>query len=114
MKKSIFLLAFLYMLIPAFAQERVPSALDSARSKMGMIAHNPLHSPDTMMHHSSMHMASAFSKNLPMSRNGSGTGWLPDASPMSGAMFHSNKWMYMLHGNLFLRYTNQNFNNEKI
>jgi hypothetical protein len=52
-------------------------------------------------------MPHAYSLNLPMNRNGSGTGWLPDASPMYGYMFHKDKWMYMLHGNLFLRYNIQ-------
>lgn len=57
-------------------------------------------------------MSHAFSLHLPMNRNGSGTGWLPDASPMFGYMFHSPKWMFMLHGNVFLRYTNQDFTNK--
>ncbi|MFT3932756.1 MAG: hypothetical protein QM726_03995 [Chitinophagaceae bacterium] len=57
-------------------------------------------------------MGHAFSLNLPMSRNGSGTGWLPDASPMYGSMFHAKKWMYMLHGNLFLRYNKQDLFNQ--
>lgn len=57
-------------------------------------------------------MSHAFSLHLPMTRNGSGTGWLPDASPMYGSMLHSKKWMYMLHYNLFLRYTNQDFLNK--
>lgn len=52
-------------------------------------------------------MSHAYSLNLPMSRNGSGTAWLPDASPMYGLMYHSKKWMYMMHGNLALRYTKQ-------
>ncbi|NLR62578.1 hypothetical protein HGH93_31085 [Chitinophaga polysaccharea] len=52
-------------------------------------------------------MSHAFSLQLPMNRNGSGTGWLPDASPMYGYMLHSKKWMYMVHGNIFLRYTYQ-------
>ncbi|MCM5527311.1 hypothetical protein [Parasegetibacter sp. NRK P23] len=52
-------------------------------------------------------MSHAFSKNLPMQRNGSGTAWLPDAAPMYGYMLHSKKWMYMVHGNVFLRYNNQ-------
>jgi hypothetical protein len=60
-----------------------------------------------------MSMSHAYSPNLPMSRNGSGTGWLPDASPMYGYMFHTPKWMYMLHGNLFLRYNNQDFTNKR-
>ena len=62
---------------------------------------------DGEMHHVSM--SHIYSLNLPMGRNGSGTGWLPDASPMYGYMFHTPNWMYMLHGNLFLRYNNQDF-----
>jgi hypothetical protein len=57
-------------------------------------------------------MNSAFSMNLPMNRNGSGTGWLPDNAPMYGYMIHSKKWMYMIHGNIFLRYDNQNFTHD--
>jgi hypothetical protein len=56
-----------------------------------------------------MNMSHAFSLNLPMTRNGSGTGWLPDASPMYAYMIHSKKWMHMFHGNVFLRYNNQDF-----
>ncbi|RZJ64309.1 MAG: hypothetical protein EOO50_16035 [Flavobacterium sp.] len=54
-------------------------------------------------------MSHAFSQNLSMNRNGSGTSWLPDASPMYGAMFHAKDWMFMAHGNLFVRYNNQDF-----
>lgn len=57
--------------------------------------------------HGEHNMSHAYAINLPMNRNGSGTGWLPDASPMYGYMFHKNSWMYMLHGNLFLRYNSQ-------
>src|ERR1044071_2453937 len=74
-----------------------------------------MHHDHTSMNHGEMsmgNMSHAFSLNLPMSRNGSGTGWLPDASPMFGAMYHSKKWMYMLHGNLFLRYNSQDFTNK--
>lgn len=52
-------------------------------------------------------MSHAFSLNLPMSRNASGTSWLPDASPMYGYMIHSKKWMYMAHGNIAPRYDRQ-------
>jgi hypothetical protein len=57
-------------------------------------------------------MSDPFSLHLPMERHGSGTGWLPDASPMNAHMFHSPKWMYMLHGNIFLRYTKQDITNK--
>lgn len=59
--------------------------------------------------HDDVPMSHAFSLHLPMNRNGSGTGWLPDASPMYGYMIHSKKWMYMVHGSVFLRYNNQDF-----
>jgi hypothetical protein len=54
-------------------------------------------------------MSHAFSRNLLMNRNGSGTAWLPDVSPMYGWMIHRRHWMYMVHGNIFLRYNNQDF-----
>lgn len=57
-------------------------------------------------------MSHSYSLNLPMNRNGSGTGWLPDASPMYGYMLHSKKWMYMIHGNIFIRYNNQDVGNK--
>ncbi|HEY8927781.1 MAG TPA: hypothetical protein VIM55_01220 [Mucilaginibacter sp.] len=60
----------------------------------------------------SMQMSSALSKNLPMERNGSGTSWLPDASPMYGVMLHNGKWMYMLHGSVWFRYTKQDVFNK--
>jgi hypothetical protein len=65
------------------------------------------------MNEMNMHtMPSSFSLNLPMSRNGSGTGWSPDAAPMYGQMYHSKKWMYMLHYNLFIRYNKQDVSNK--
>ena len=66
---------------------------------------------DQPMNHD-MSMSHAYSLHLPMNRNGSGTGWLPDASPMYGYMFHTPEWMYMLHYNLFVRYNNQDFTNK--
>ncbi|MGZ8509673.1 MAG: hypothetical protein ACXWWA_04825 [Chitinophagaceae bacterium] len=56
----------------------------------------------------------AFSRNLPMSRNGSGTAWNPDSSPMYMWMKQTAKTDWMFHGNIFLRYTNTDiFNNGK-
>jgi hypothetical protein len=57
-------------------------------------------------------MTHSFSLNLPMNRNGSGTGWSPDAAPMYGTMYHSKNWMYMLHYNLFIRYNKQDLANK--
>ncbi|NOS84267.1 MAG: hypothetical protein HOP31_03915 [Ignavibacteria bacterium] len=57
-------------------------------------------------------MSHSYSLSLPMNRNGSGTGWLPDESPMNGYMLHSGKWMMMFHGSVFLRYTSTDITKE--
>src|SRR5699024_9927018 len=63
---------------------------------------------DTMMHMDEMMMPA----NILLSRFGSGTGWLPDAAPRHGYMFHIDEWMFMIHGNVFIRYTNQDLFDE--
>jgi hypothetical protein len=57
-----------------------------------------------------MNMSHAYSRNLPMNRNGSGTAWQPDQTPMYMWMQHKGPWMLMYHGAAFGRYTSQNFN----
>jgi heavy metal-binding protein len=42
----------------------------------------------------------------PMSRESSGTAWVPDSTPMYGQMFMFGDDMLMLHGGIFPRYTN--------
>ena len=61
-----------------------------------------------------MNMTHSLSRNLPMNRNGSGTSWHPDNTPMYAYMKQpeGSKWSYMLHYAIYLRYTNQNSNNE--
>jgi hypothetical protein len=63
---------------------------------------------DTMQHHMQMGpMSSQYSPDMPMSRDGSGTSWMPDESPMYAYMIHGKKWMTMIHGNIFARYNVQ-------
>lgn len=64
-------------------------------------------SMDTGMHPMDMPMTHAFSLNLPMNRNSSGTAWQPDATPMYGYMKMTKNWNLMFHGSVFLRYNNQ-------
>ncbi len=52
-------------------------------------------------------MPSAVLPGLPMTRNGSGTSWHPDASPMHALHGQAGAWSLMLHGSAFLRYTAQ-------
>jgi len=53
-----------------------------------------------------MSMQSSVDIADPMSREGSGTSWLPDSTPMYGKMFMLGDDMLMLHGAIFPRYTN--------
>lgn len=69
--------------------------------------HTGMSNQDHMSMNMDMSMSNAYSRNLPMTRNGSGTAWLPDNSPMYGYMFHAKKWMYMLHGDAYIRYNKQ-------
>jgi len=54
-----------------------------------------------------MDMQSALFQGQPMQREGTGTSWLPDSSRMPGYHFKSGSWDFMLHWNVFFRYTNQ-------
>jgi hypothetical protein len=57
-------------------------------------------------HEMQMSMRSSIDLADPMSREGSGTSWLPDSSPMYARMFMFDDNMLMLHGAIFPRYTN--------
>ena len=64
------------------------------------------HPPSHESHEMHMEMRSTIDLADPMSREGSGTSWLPDSSPMYGKMFMLGEDMLMLHGAIFPRYTN--------
>ncbi len=108
--KNVLFLAVLLVSLNTYSQHEhhMPVADDTAQMKT-ITDTTPSHEHQHMPERDMGNMSHAFSLHLPMNRNGSGTGWLPDASPMYGVMYHSKKWMYMLHGNIFLRYNNQDF-----
>jgi hypothetical protein len=74
----------------------------------------PARSPDadSVPTNESMPMTHAFSLNLPMNRNSSGTAWQPDATPMYGYMKMTKKWNLMFHGSIFFRYNHQDITNK--
>ncbi|MGZ3975566.1 MAG: hypothetical protein ACXVMI_14955 [Flavisolibacter sp.] len=116
MKKVFLLISMAIMYNHSFAQHEQHTMQDTMpRQKQDTTMKAPMENMDHMkmnMPMKHMSMSHVYSLNLPMNRNGSGTGWLPDTSPMYGYMFHTPKWMYMLHGNVFLRYDNQDFTNK--
>jgi Heavy metal binding domain len=67
---------------------------------------NAMHPPSHESHEMHMEMRSTIDLADPMSREGSGTSWIPDSSPMYGRMFMFGENMLMLHGAIFPRYTN--------
>ncbi|HEX7118613.1 MAG TPA: hypothetical protein VF212_07495, partial [Longimicrobiales bacterium] len=44
---------------------------------------------------------------IPRTREGSGTAWLPDFSPMYAVHATAGRWELMLHGNIFLQYIDE-------
>jgi hypothetical protein len=55
-----------------------------------------------------MRMSSSLNLADPMSRESSGSSWVPDSTPMYGRMLMFGDDMLMLHGAIFPRYTNAN------
>lgn len=108
MKKLLLLSTSVVLITGLSAQhENHPMPKDTTRKPAADTARRPpvkKTSMDHSMHSMPMH---AYSRNLPMSRNGSGTGWNPDASPMYMWMHSKGNTDWMFHGNIFLRYTNQ-------
>jgi len=68
--------------------------------------HEKMHPPSHGGHEMQMEMPSTIDLADPMSREASGTSWIPDSSPMYGRMFMFGENMLMLHGGIFPRYTN--------
>jgi len=67
-----------------------------------------MHGSDHQHEMSMEHMSMQSSVNIadPMSRESSGTAWMPDSTPMYGKMFMIGGDMLMLHGAIFPRYVN--------
>ena len=54
-----------------------------------------------------MNMTSQYSRDIPMSRDGSGTSWVPDETPAYAYIIPISGWTTMVHGSFFARYDNQ-------
>ena len=102
MKKVIIYVAAVLNFCNATAQQH-PAKKDTSMKGMDM-GDMKMDTSGSMM---SMKMNSQYSLDLPMSRDGSGTSWVPDETPMYAYMIHGKKWMTMIHGSIFLRYNNQ-------
>ncbi len=88
------LLFFLLVTAVSFAQQTPPASMNMDMAADTTKAMQPM-------------MTSGLSPNLSMSRDGSGTSWLPDATAMHAIMFGGGGWQLMTQFNIFLRYDNQ-------
>src|SRR4029077_9990773 len=108
-------------LVPIKEKKRSTSNAVKARSAHGALraqrptskSEHAMHDANAMAmphehagHEMQMEMHSTIDLADPMSREGSGTSWIPDSSPMYGRMFMFGDDMLMLHGAIFPRYTN--------
>jgi hypothetical protein len=66
-------------------------------------AQTPAPAPPGHDHQQMMAMGAA-PLGISAARNGSGTSWLPDESPMTGASRMAGPWHLMAHGNVFVQY----------
>src|SRR5688572_19908529 len=73
---------------PAKKEPAPKSKVDSVKHKKRTAPKQPARKDtipqkhDEHAQHQETNMSHAFSRNLPMNRNSSGTGWLPDEAPM--------------------------------
>jgi len=100
-------------LVPLKKDKRPPPNSDKSRAGVQrstlnktQASHLTHQSHETPQHEMQMSMHSSIDLADPMSREGSGTSWLPDSSPMYARMFMFDDNMLMLHGAIFPRYTN--------
>src|SRR5438067_4547522 len=91
-------------------KEKKPSAPKAEQASHQQMTHdaNGMAMPEHQHgdHEMQMSMHSSINVVDPMNREGSGTSWIPDSSPMYGRMFMFGDDMLMLHGAIFPRYTN--------
>ncbi len=117
MKYYLLLILPLLVVKRSFSQHDHHVKMDTVKPSMKMDHHMMMQKKDSMpamkMDHDMMMMTHSYSINLPMNRDGSGTSWLPDETPMYMVM-KGKKAMWMFHGSGFFRYTNTDvFDNGK-
>src|SRR5690606_23308287 len=85
---------------------------DTVSNQIDTIKMNHDMSNHEMSNHN-MSMSHIYSLNLPMSRNGSGTAWMADDTPMYGYMAHEGELMFPFHGKILGRYNSQDVTKEE-
>jgi hypothetical protein len=87
-------------------KEKAPRAYQHIMAGQQDDEHGPAHEDQAGHSDHAMVMPSSVNLSDPMSRESSGTSWIPDSSPMYGRMWMLGQDTLMLHGGLFPRYVN--------
>jgi Heavy metal binding domain len=89
-------------------QHPTPNSEHVTHDANGMAMPTHEHAKHDQDHDHEMQMSMQSSVNIadPMSRESSGTSWVPDSTPIYGHMWMVGDDMLMLHGAIFPRYTN--------
>jgi hypothetical protein len=96
---------------PTSNEEESHATRDSSRKTATHEMHSVHSEKKEEMHdmqRQQMSMHSSVNVAEPMSRESSGTSWVPDSTPMYGRMLMFGDDMLMLHGGIFPRYVNAN------
>jgi hypothetical protein len=86
---------------------KIDMKMDSSMKMNSSEMNNNKPGKDKMQMQMNMSMNGAVLLTDEMEREGSGTSWMPASSSMQMKMYHSNGWMFMVHGAITLRYTKQ-------
>lgn len=110
--RTVFFALSLLVATAVSAQHHHHQPKDTAKTKTTKPKTKPQQDQHQKHHHSNKDsmmatMSHSYSLNLPMTRNGSGTSWIPDSSVMYGHGIMTKNWMFMLHYNAFVRYNKQ-------
>jgi len=86
---------------------RLTASLAAAQPSEEMIQQQiPTADPGQQHDMQHMHMEHEQAMSMPSAREGSGTSWLPDETPMYAVHRRAGAWTLMAHGNAFVQYLN--------
>src|SRR5262249_23848497 len=105
---SVFLGAFAFSIWSTTASGAA-AQLSSDQQEHQHGSQSPPPGTDPAQQHDMQHMHMGDDEHMPMppARDGSGTSWLPDETPMYAIHNQAGKWTLMAHGNAFLQYLHE-------
>jgi hypothetical protein len=104
---SVLIVAFVFSIWSMASRAAAQSA--SEQQQHPHDSQDPLPAADPVPQHDMQHMHMGDDQNMamPPPRDGSGTSWLPDETPMYAIHSQAGRWTLMAHGNAFLQYLHE-------